>query len=145
MNSTSTTLPAAPCQSGNGFCRNMLYSLVQQMVRQVSTRSSPTADHLSIWSHQGLGGELGFLHLDINVCEYIEYGTSHDQLTSSVARKEDGCMVLVIAAVPCSLYERLTTRGNNSVEATTPAKNLDLPEDAASFCHKVPFPFPAGC
>jgi hypothetical protein len=143
-----------------GFRRNMMYSLVQQMVRQdpgyyavnASCRSEPhwrliTYPYVTKDSEEGQ--QLGFLHVDINVCEYVKHGTGRDQLTSSVSLDDetaDGCTVLVPRFHHrCKEWvERVRARGHDIAGATTPAKNLYLPEDVASFGPKVPFPCAAG-
>lgn len=41
---------------------------------------------------------IGFLHMDINVRDYVKYGIGRDQLTSSVSLDDetpDGCTVLL--------------------------------------------------
>jgi hypothetical protein len=80
-----------------------------------------------------------------DVCNYVKHGTGRDQLTSSVSLDDEtpeGCTVLVPRFhLHCEEWvDRLRARGHDIAGATTPAKNLYLPEDVASFGQPVPCP-----
>ena len=144
-----------------GFLRNMFYSCIQQLVRQdplwyalqVAARPDTAWKLISypyVAKYARAGATTGFVHMDINIKDFLELGTDASKVTSSVSlddEDDDNCSV----AVPGfhnhigAWYQRRKSRPDvKEPGVTTEAEQSYLPEDETDFGKVIPIPCPKG-
>ncbi|KAH0547757.1 hypothetical protein FGG08_000014 [Glutinoglossum americanum] len=147
-------------QKRRGWMRHMLYSLVQQLVRQdpvyyaLMAASRPDKNTWLICypyyvKYQVEGESTGFAHLDINVDRFVETGRGKNIIQGSLSlddENEHGCTLLVFG-FHRHIHEwwaRVKQRGQDSSGYTTNAKKTYLPVDQQDFGRLVPVPCKRG-
>ena len=141
-----------------GWCRNMYYSLVQQLIRQdpiwyslcaALQGKSELISHPYIAKDANPGEKTGFLHLDINVNKYSEYlGDTLHLLSSSVSLDNevtDGCTV-VVPGFHHHIHEwfrMVKARGASADGCTTDCSSIYRKEDQQTWGKPQPVPCPA--
>ncbi|KAI9853587.1 MAG: hypothetical protein M1824_001080 [Vezdaea acicularis] len=124
-----------PSKSRQGWMRNMFYSLIQQLVRQdpvwyalsVAARPDKAWNLISypyITKNTENGENTEFLHLDINLKNFIDHGIGANLIGTSISlRNEDehGCTVIVPGFHKHirEWHKKLCERGDNRAGQTT--------------------------
>ncbi len=142
-----------------GFLRNMIYGLTQQLVRQdpvwyalmVAARPDHNPNLVSypyIARDPYLNEPTAFLHLDLNMREFIRSSQGANILSSSISLDEeqkDTC-TLVVPGFHRHIHEwhkRRVTRGEDSTGTTTNCNHQYRPEDRTEWGTPVACPCPA--
>ncbi|KAI9761349.1 MAG: hypothetical protein M1840_001973 [Geoglossum simile] len=143
-------------QKCRGWMHHMLYSLVQQLVRQdpvyyaLIAASRPDKNTWLICypyyvKYQVEGESTGFAHLDINVDRFVETGCGKNIIQGSLSLDDEnkyGCTLLVLG-FHHHIHEwwaRVKQRGQDSSGYTTNAKKTYFPVDQEDFGRLVPVP-----
>jgi hypothetical protein len=148
-----TKRPATPRQ---GWARGMVFSLPQQTLRQdpvwYALAVACRADHawrLITWPYIAKNAtaseNTGFLHLDLNVHDYVESGAGGNLISSSVSlddENERGCTTVVSGFQHhiCEWNERILQRGPPNKGMSTDASKLYLPVDRQEWGEPQPQP-----
>jgi len=142
-----------------GFLRNMFYSLTQQLIRQdpvlYAWIVAARPDHCwrlitypYIAKYALKGNRTGFLHLDLNIPDYIDFGRGGNIISSSISldgEDHDGCTLVVpgFHRHIQSWHERRDDRGKHSAATTTDCSSRYRQEHRAIWGPPVAQPCPA--
>jgi hypothetical protein len=137
----------------------MFYSLIQQLLRQdpVWYALMVAARPDNCWrlisypytaKYALQGDSTGFLHLDLNMQEYISSGCGANTLSSSISLdpEDDQACTLVVPGFHKHIrewHQRRVHRGDDSAGATTNCNTQGRRQDRAEWGHPVPRPCPA--
>lgn len=149
-----------PDRPRQGWCRNMYYSLIQQLVRQdpvwyaicaALQGKTELISHPYIAKDANPGEKTGFLHLDINVDKYLKSRSPDDNgnkfhlLSSSLSldnETADGCTVVVpgFHRHIKTWFSRASTRCDTAGGFTTNCSNSYHKEDQLRWGKPQPVP-----
>jgi hypothetical protein len=142
-----------------GFLRNMFYSLIQQLVRQdpvwyaLIVAARPDHNYRLIYypyiaKDSDQDERTGFLHLDLNVREFITAGHGANLLSTSLSldQEDPDTCTIVVPGFHHHIHlwhQRRIARGQDSAGHTTNCSQQYRSEDRADWGHPVPSPCPA--
>ncbi|KAI9760825.1 MAG: hypothetical protein M4579_001455 [Chaenotheca gracillima] len=143
-----------------GWARNMVYSLIQQVVRQdpvwyaVTAAGRPDRNwrlitHPYISKDAWADERTGFLHLDLAPARFVDTGVGGSLLTSSVALDEEDCQNCTILVKGFHRHfadwvERLRARGDSASkeQGSFNCQQVYRSEDRRQWGEPVPVPCP---
>ena len=148
-----------PGRPNLGFLRNMFYGIIQQLVRQdpvwyaliVAARPDHQWRLISypyVIKFTEVGESTGFLHMDLNLKEFLTTGHGANLLTSSLSLDQeyhDGCTVLV-PGFHHNIFPWVSKLKDRQIPipsgTTTDCKHIYTQEDRQMFGYPKPFPCP---